>query len=91
MNNKETHKLFKLTVKIGKKPTKNDIYEFETDNPIKCLLSIDIVKLFEPCEFILQFGGLKTIRMTSPFQAKGVFNNQLRAFYFMKELIWMAK
>jgi hypothetical protein len=85
------NKLFKLTIKIGKQPTKEGIFEFETDNPLKRLNSIDVPKLFEPCEIILELGGLKAIRTINAFKAKQIFRNELRAYFFLKEMIWTLK
>ena len=85
------NKLFKLIVKIGKQPTKDDIFEFETDDPIKCLNGIKIDKLFEPCEFTLELGNQKAVRIVNALKARQIFRNELRAYFFLKEMVWMMK
>ena len=88
---KTTKPMYKLTVKIGKINAKGKVYKFNTNNPVKALLTINIPKMMEEVTFTLVKDGKTATRSMNSFQARRIFNNELNAFYLIKNMHWIFK
>lgn len=83
--------MYKLKVQIGKKNVKGKVYNFNTKDPVKSLLSINIPKMLEGVTITLEKDGKVAKRSLMSFQARRVFNNKLNAFYTIKYMHWVMK
>ena len=97
MKTKKQSKL-KLRVQIGKKPIaaglKKRVYRFEADTKeelAKKLITINIPKMMEECFFILELDGKKREIPMNAWRARRLFNNELNAYFFIKQQLWMVK
>jgi len=88
---KTTKPMYKLTVKIGKINAKGKVYKFNTNNPVEALLSINIPKMMEEVTFTLVKDGKTATRSMNAFQARRIFNNELNAFYLIKNMHFIFK
>ena len=82
--------MYKLKVKIGKKRN-GKVFNFKSNDPVKDLLSINLEKLVEPATITLEKGGLKATRSLQAFKARMCFNNELHAFYLIRNMHWILK
>lgn len=85
-----TKNTYKLKVKIGKKRN-GKVFNFNSDDPVADLLSIDIEKLTEPVTITLEKDGLKATRILQAYKARRIFNNKLDAFYIIRDMHWILK
>lgn len=97
MKNKNNRRL-KLRVQIGKKPKaaglKKRVYHFEADTTedlAKELITINIPKMMEECFFTLEQEGKTRMISMNALGARRLFNNELNAFFFIKNQLWMVK
>jgi len=88
---KTTKPMYKLTIQIGKREVKGKIYKFNTNDPVKALLTISIPKMMEEVTFTLVKDGKTATRSMNSFQARRIFNNELNAFYLIKNMHWIFK
>jgi len=88
---KTTKPMYKLTIKIGKKEVKGKVFKFNTNDPVKALLTISIPKMMEEVTFTLVKDGKTATRSMNSFQARRIFNNELNAFYLIKNMHWIFK
>jgi len=89
---------YKIKVQIGKRPIaaglKKRVYRFEADTIeglAKKLTLISIPKMMEECFFTFEYKDKKTTKTTNAFKARGIFNNELNAFFFIKTQLWVLK
>ena len=83
-------KKYKLKVKIGRKRN-GRVFNFNSDDPVKDILTIDIPKLVEPVTITLEKDGLKSTRILQAYKARRIFNNKLDAFYIIRDMHWILK
>ena len=83
--------IYKLVVQVGKKDVKEKVYKFNTNDPVKALLSINIPKMMEEVTFTLVKDGKTATRSMNSFQARRIFNNELNAFYLIKNMHFIFK
>jgi len=91
-------KKLKLRVQIGKKPIaaglKKRVYRFEADTIkglAKELTTINIPKMLEECFFTLETEDKKREISLNSFKSRRLFNNELNAYFFIKQQLWMVK
>ena len=87
---KKTPKIYKLKVKIGKKRN-GKVFNFNSDDPVADLLSIELEKLTEPATITLEKDKLKATRILQAYKARRIFNNKLDAFYIIRDMHWILK
>ena len=83
-------KKYKLKVKIGRKRN-GRVFNFNSDDPVADLLSIELEKLTEPVTITLEKDGLKSTRILQAYKARRIFNNKLDAFYIIRDMHWILK
>lgn len=83
-------KIYKLKVKVGKKRN-GKVFNFTSDDPVADLLSIDIEKLTEPVTITLEKDKLKATRILQAYKARRVFNNELDAYYLIRNMHFILK
>ena len=95
---KKKAKIYQLRVQIGKRPKaaglKKRVYRFEADTMedlAKELITINIPKMMEECFFTLEFEGKKREKPMNALRARRIFNNELNAYFFIKNQLPMVK
>lgn len=82
---------YQLKVQIGKKAIKGKVFKFNTNDPVKSLLSINVPKLVEAATITLETEGKKATLPVRANRARLAFNNKLNAFFVIKVMRWLLK